>query len=351
MSRAGQRGRVPVMPPTQRASGQNRVHALIERLAAEDRFGDLEAELERLDRNDLSRAEHEAWWENYGIAAFRAGRDADALKRFEEAHARFPQSAMIRFCLGQQYERAREIDKAFALFEQTGFPKIPASHALTQARYAYLWDRYDQGRSYLWPIFRVYREVGSLDDTYLFMRGLPFFSECWEVLAAFSLLADDWREIEAVGREFAGKDMDYDIADLVAALDVYRRDDLAAAAAELEQRLARTPSHFPSSTTRTRLAIVRSRLASRRDEAEAALAAVDPSKDDFPWLADMRLLARAEIELRFGSAETEREAQRQFIARQPLLFEPSNALNFHLLRYQERLKPLYRAAAVRPMAS
>jgi hypothetical protein len=330
------------MPPPHRPSHGNRIEALLERLETEQNFDRLEAELERLDRNDLSPAELQSWWQHYGIAAFRAGRDAEALARFEQAHALFPQAAMIRFCLGQQYERAGAIDKAFALFDRTHFPQVPAAYALTQARYAYLWDRYEAGRGYLRPIYRAYRELGSLDDTFLYMRGLPFFSEYWECLAAFSLLTDDWGEIEAVAREMATKDMDYDIADLRTELDVFRRDDLAAAAADLDLQLARTPSHFPSGVARMRRAIVQSRLSTRREEAEAALAAVTLGKDDFPWLEDMRLLARAEIEARFGSAESERSAQQAFLARQPLLFEPNNALSFHLLRYQERLKPLYR---------
>jgi hypothetical protein len=63
------------------------------------------------------------------------------------------------------------------------------------------------------------------------------------------------------------------------------------------------------------------------------------SKQDFPWLPDIRTLALAEVASRFGDAARENEHVEAFLARPPMLFEPDIALNFHLLRYQERLKP------------
>ena len=39
------------------------------------------------------------------------------------------------------------------------FPEIPSSHVLAQARYAYLWDRYEEGRACLRPIFEAYKQL------------------------------------------------------------------------------------------------------------------------------------------------------------------------------------------------
>jgi len=44
---------------------------------------------------------------------------------------------------------------------------------------------------------------------------------------------------------------------------------------------------------------------------------------------------------RAGDNERESVLVRQFLERQPMLLEPSRAFDVRLLRYQERLKPLY----------
>jgi len=59
-------------------------------------------------------------------------------------------------------------------------------------------------------------------------------------------------------------------------------------------------------------------------------------------LADIRTLAKSEIAHRFSQPDVEKKHVDEFMARQAMLFEPDIALNFHLLRYQERLKPRYR---------
>jgi hypothetical protein len=64
---------------------------------------------------------------------------------------------------------------------------------------------------------------------------------------------------------------------------------------------------------------------------------------DFPWLADIRTLAKAEIAHRFSQPDLERRRVDEFMAKQAMLFEPDIPLNFHLLRYQEHLKPRYQA--------
>lgn len=60
-------------------------------------------------------------------------------------------------------------------------------------------------------------------------------------------------------------------------------------------------------------------------------------------MADIRTLAKAEIAHRFSNPDIERKRVDEFMARQSMLFEPDIALNFHLLRYQELLKPRFEA--------
>lgn len=88
-------------------------------------------------------------------------------------------------------------------------------------------------------------------------------------------------------------------------------------------------------------AVIKERTAASQKEAEDLLDSVEIKENDFPWLADIRTLGKAEIAHRFSEPDVEKQRANEFMARQPMLFEPDIALNFHLLRYQERLKPRY----------
>ena len=89
------------------------------------------------------------------------------------------------------------------------------------------------------------------------------------------------------------------------------------------------------------IAVIRARQVGTVAEAEEILDTVGLTDRDFHWLHDIRTLAKAEIAHRLNNGEAERECVEAFFVRQPMLFEPDIALNFHLLRYQELLKPRY----------
>jgi tetratricopeptide (TPR) repeat protein len=161
------------------AHPSDRVHELANTLQREGRAKELEGELTKLDLQTLSTGELESWWHLYGITAFQDGREAEALARFQKGYERFPASVLIRFSLGQQYIRTGAVDEGFALFRAGRFPEIPREYALAQARYAYLWNRYDDGFRFLRPFFDAYQELKILDDHFLYVRGLPFFGQWW----------------------------------------------------------------------------------------------------------------------------------------------------------------------------
>jgi hypothetical protein len=109
----------PTEPP-------NRVEQLANNLHRAGRAGELEGELRRLDYSGLSAAEQEAWWHLYGICAFRARSDTEALRRFTDAYSKFPDSAPIRFALGQQYIRTGQANRGFEVFRSCLFPLVSA---------------------------------------------------------------------------------------------------------------------------------------------------------------------------------------------------------------------------------
>ena len=325
----------------------NRVDNLANALHREGHSADLEAELQKLDRGSLTSEEQESWWHLYGIAAFQAGRDDVALARFDEGSKLFPDSAPIRFSLGQQYLQAHDAEKAFALFRASLFPAISGNYALAEARYAYVWSRYNDGMYCIAPILEAYRRLRILDDTFLFIRGVPNFGQTWGYLAAFSILSNDFRVLDDLAKFAAANCTDYAVSRLEEELSAYREDRPELLIPALERDLNEGSRwKLPTGYTSMRIAITKAQSAPSMQLAEAALSGVELSKNDFPWLEDMRTLATAQSAFRFRLVEREQRLVKTFLARQPLLFEPDHALNFQLLRYQERLKPLVTSVAM-----
>ncbi len=329
----------PAQPPEPLGDRVNRVDELANNLQREGRVSDLEQELKRLDKSSLSPAEQESWWHLFGIAAFQEGRDTEALERFEAAYTRFPGSAQIRFSLGQQHIRAGDAGKGFDLFRTCVFPEVSREYAFAQARYAYIWNRYGDGLVFIRPFFEAYKQIKILDDHFLYARGLPFFGRWWAYLAAFSILSDDLQELESVTQFVTQNCRDYDFEYLQAELKAYRNDAPELLLEPLEKRLGGVPQgSFPTGYTRMNVAVIKARAATTVVAAQEVLAGVSLSEQDFPWLEDIRTLARAEAARRLGDSTLEQECVEAFLVRQPLLLEPDIALNFHLLRYQENLK-------------
>ena len=329
----------PSQPPEPQGDRGNRIDELANDLQKKGRIGDLEQELKKLDPSSLSPAEQESWWHLFGIVAFQDGRDAEALERFEAAYKRFPGSAQVRFSLGQQYIRAGAIEKGFELFRTCVFPEVPREYALAQARYAYIWNRYSEGPLFIRPFFAAYKQIRVLDDHFLYVRGLPFFGRWWAYLAAFSVLSGEFEELESVTQFVTQNCHDYDFEYLRAELKAYRDDAPEHLLAALEKRLGSMPEgNFPTGYTRMNIAVIKARSAQTMAAAQEVLAGVVLTEQDFPWLEDIRTLAQAEAAHRLGHPALEQERAEAFLMRQPMLFEPDIALNFHLLRYQENLK-------------
>jgi hypothetical protein len=277
----------------------------------------------------------------YGITAFRAGRKQEATARFEEAYRRFPKAPHIRFSLGQQYVNARQIERGFELFRSCVFPEVSRAYVLAQVRYAYLWNRYDDGRVMLRPFFKAYQELKILDDHFLYVRGLPVFGTWWSYLAALSILSGDTQELQSVTAYVSANCHNYDFEYLKAELVAYRDDQPHVMLPLVGKRLEGARADFPNGYSIMQRAVIKGRSAASQKEAEDLLDGVELKGNDFPWLADIRTLAKAEIAHRFSRPDIEKLHVEEFMAKQAMLFEPDIALNFHLLRFQEHLKPRF----------
>jgi hypothetical protein len=324
----------------------NRVDDLVNAVWRAGLPQELENELQLLDQSSLSTAEQESWWHAFAMAAYEGGRYAEALQRLEDAHRRFPDHAMIRHLLGQQYIFAGRLDEGFGLFHTCSFPEVPAIRVLLQARYAYIWDRYDDARFSVRPLFDGYVKVKTLDDNAVHMRGLPFFSSSWAYLAAFSVLTGDFDELESVTSRVARKCRDYDFDFLRAELRACRDDEPACLLDAWESCLKefrRYTFPFPTAHIQMHIAVIRARAATTLADVRRILSGPVLTEQDWPWLEDIRTLALAEAAHRLGDAAVEAESIDTFFERQLMLFEPDIALDFQMLRYQELLKPRLRA--------
>jgi len=328
--------------------GPNRLDELATRLQREGRTDQLETEVEKYRPNELDGSERESWYHLHGIAAFRRGDHELAFQRFREGLEQCPDSGVLLYSLGQEYERRGESDRMLACFDRALFPKVSGAHALAEARYAYLWNRHDRGWEYVAALIPAYLKLGVLDDTFLWMRGFPFFGPVWDYLAAFATLEGDFDRLRMVTKDVSKRCSDFDFRELRNRIDGLETGNRSAERARLQSSVAEYRSRgFPFGYQALQLNVILAQEAASEDEAVALLESVEFGDKDFPWLADMRVLALAERAHAFGNTQREHEIRTDFLGRQPLLFEPDHALNFEQLAYQETLKPLYRESRQR----
>ena len=316
----------------------NRVDALANNLAKAGGADRIEGALDAFDLSSATEEEKESWYHLRGITAYQRGDREEAHRRFLIARDHYPRSPMIAFSLGQEEEFVGNLDRAFELFHEVRFPGAPANFVLAAARYAYLWNRLSDGLTFLESIFAAYEKVGILDDHYLYVRGLPFFSSTWLTAATLHRLQGTIDVLRRRTEAWSKTLRDYDFGALLAALDL----DPGRRRAELERRIREWEGKkWPTGFARVELAVLESQAADSLASAEAALTRVTLGEHDHGWLADILLLASCAARERFGAPDE--ECISRFLQRQQYLFEPEHVFRFHLVEYQERLKPRYRA--------
>lgn len=310
---------------------------LLERGAFEEVFSGLT----RFEKERLDAAELLAWYELRGAAAYRLGRRMEARRAFEEGVGRLPDAGTLRFGLGQEFEALGDIAGARREWEHVSLTNATAQHLLTIARYLYLWDHPKDARRTLTPIFDAYYRVKIMDDTFLYIRGLPFYATTFETFAACAVLEGDvaiaLAELDRATKQLS----DYDFGSLREIALAHQSGDWQRVLASDENAIAKWGTRFPSGMPRVRRAAILSRIAPSLATAIAAIDEVHLAPNDFAWLEDVRTLLRAEAAHRFADALLEQRHLATFLERQAMLFEPHWAFDFGFLRYQETLKAGY----------
>ena len=329
------------------AKKYNRVDDLANRLYQEGRASDLEVELPKLRDKRLGNDELESWHHTWGVGAFQRGDHHTALARFEEGLREFPASGLIRFSVGQEHMLLGNGDRGFREFDQCLFPSVPREHALAAARYAYLWNQLDRGWCYVEAFLPFYYKLGIADSHFVYVRGLPFFEQTWAYLAAFAVLGKRLTSLSSVTLEAEKRLIEFDFAELKLQLQSY---DTADVRPWLESVIRRTreakAAGWPSGYLAMQAAVLAASVELDLARARRGIEEVRLTDKDFAWLADVRLISLCELAARAGDLESEERLKSDFLKRQPLLFEPDHAVNFHLLPYQEKLKPIARERTV-----
>ena len=318
---------------------RDRIAEMANKLAEADKLDQLEAKLDKRGQRGLTARELETWHHLYGICAFRREEHQLAVERFQHGLEACQYSQLIRFSLAQEYIFLGEPAQAFEIFDLCRFPNLPSQYVMAMSRYAYLFSDYARGIKYIQPIIGTYLDLKILDDNFLYMRGLPFFSEVWAYLAVHCKLSGQLDMLERITVEVRRTCADYDFALLELEQDAVLSGDHARLARFIEDRVAEArQAGWPVEYLELTLAVWKAQAAASYEQAAGSLNAWQPSLEVPPWLDDVRLLAKAQAAHRFDRPEEETLAG-EFFLRQRQLMEPNHALNFHLLDYQEVLKP------------
>jgi hypothetical protein len=316
---------------------------LANRLQREGRVDQLEKELRRYKPGKLSPKDKASFYHLWGITAFRRGDRATAFERFKKGVHECPDSAQIRFSLGQEHEARREIEQMFACFDSCSFPNVPSSYVLAAARYAYLWGDADRGTKYVAPIADAYFQLGSVDDHFVYVRGLPFFSQTWSYLVAFAWMSRSYVATDDLLKRCKSKLHEGDFDKLGLFYECHKQTDYGPYVEALTEELRAHDPRFPSGYQRTQLVALRVAQSTDTASGLSQLADIDLAENDFPWLSDVALIHKARLLWKAGNENLEAPTRLQFMAKQKLLFEPDHAYAFAFLDYQERLRPRYQA--------
>ena len=245
-------------------------------------------------------------------------------------------SARLRIALADLYERAGNDARVFELLDEMPHPEQSGRITMRAAHYAWFCGDTDRALRYIQPIIDAYYDLETADETFLFVRGLPFVTDTLYFAVAMHALRDDLPAARALLSQAQQRIADLDLSDMMLFLDCKQRQDFRPL---LEAREKEMKLEFTGGIVPTQVAILEAQLMDDPNAAVASLGRIVLPPHYHPWLNDVLLLAVCHLAGRSGDIAQEQKLQRDFLARQPLLLQPNHALLFNLLEYQEALKP------------
>ncbi len=325
-----------------KADTRNRVDELAEKYVPKNDIPQLCSELDALRLKALSRDEEEAWYHVRGALEYSRKNHSSAMKYFEEGLVTFPDSAVLNFSTGQEHEREGRMDVAAPYFNKVKLGKSAgANYVMATARYLYLWNKIGDAQNMIQPFFDAYRELKIVDDTFLHLRGLPFYGEAFACRAVFAKLTGSL-DLARDEIQYAKANMkDYNFISLEREMEALFSGDWQEVIKNINFDLQKKNTLVFSNYFLLQKAVHEAHANQTTAEAEVALDRINFTPQDFKWLEDIRLLAKCEMASRTGMRQKETELLTQFFEKQPLLFEPNHCFYFNFVDYQEILKREY----------
>ena len=327
--------------PFFRGKNWRAIQGELNRLADEADWSAFAAKLDEVDPQHLDDAEAVDWYEARGLAAERLGDRAGARAVYEQGLKKHPDSSLMHVNVGRLHEEEGRFEEALPHFAAARVHEGGGRPVMTAARYCYLWDAYEESAALLDQIFTAYFHLGIADDHFLYVRGLPFFSRAFGARAAVAFLTDDAPAAEDLLERCEHHLSDLQIEQSRLVLAAWR-GDAGGLVSSLAGDLGGEGQEAFWGATGIQLAVWQSRADEDPERALARLEAVALRDDDFPWLEDVRVLARGRAQRRAGAEHEAGMSVERFLEHQPVLLEPELAFDFGLLDEQEHVKVRYR---------
>jgi tetratricopeptide (TPR) repeat protein len=298
--------------------------------------------LDELDYSKLTRADQEEWHVLRIAAAFRRAERPLAFERAQAARDAFPKSAKVAFALGQEYEHRGQPDQMSECFSRACFPSVSGNTAMAMARYAYLWEKPEDGLKHLRPLLAAYKRLRIADDMFLYLRGLPFLADAMNAVLCLCQQADNLAEADRALRRICPATSEWGAEEFEQLAGLQLHASPEAVATHLVHGLRRSRPDGPfHGLPGLRWAAWAARSAPSVAAADSLLDSVSLEATQPSWLDHIVMVCKAEARHRLGDP-TEIEHAAPFRAAQPLLFEPHHAFAFGISGYQRLLAIGYR---------
>lgn len=319
---------------------KNVIENIIDKYANVGDFNSIIRELDSLELDTLTNDLLEDWYFFRGVSEMRLNNRDKALTIFETGFEKIHTSQRLAFSIGQEYEYKGDKNNATKYFTEVKYSHQTAEFYNRIIQYFYLWGKYDQGIKMTQPILETIYGLGIIDDTFLHIRELPFFSQIYPVKIVFSYLKSDFVDQDEFNRykEKFGADELEQTENLIKALVNNDYEPILASTQTVLDRIRN--DKFPSAFQELQIALFQNKTENNLDNGFKKIDAIIIGENDFPWLNDVKTLGKAELAGRLGDKQKENELLEKYFETQLLMFEPFISFDFGLVDYQEKIKSL-----------
>ena len=257
----------------------------------------------------------------------------------------FPDSIKISWNLALMLEKLGLMDQAKPIFNRLAVQSVEPEQLLILARIYYLWDQVEDGLKVMDKLLKQYHEIGICDPHFLMIRGFPTYSSVFGTYTVFAKMARK-PQLAQEELDYASKNLEnVNLQGLEKKMHAFLDGDLS-------ESLTSYGQESQMDGWQGYLSIVEALIKSRQQDslqgAVDILSSIEFSENDHKWLGDVILLGKAEASYKFKAYEEETAFQKEFLKRQPMLFEPYHVFNFCFDEYQERLKRAYQNSTRKP---